>query len=58
MNETKILKTGYLALCITIALVLPHITSVEDVPVVAQVLLQIMFVSIGLLVYVKCEEGK
>lgn len=58
MNETKILRIGYLTICTLIALILPHITAEEDIPVIAQLLFQFCFMSMGLLVYIKVGDGR
>jgi len=52
MNEVTMIRLGYLALCTFLAIILPHITSVDDVPTAVQILMQLIFVGLGVGVYV------
>lgn len=56
MNEMKVIRTGYLVLCTLLAIILPHITSTEDIPTLTQIVLQLAFLTIGVVVYTKTEE--
>lgn len=52
MNEITAIRLGYLALCTFLAIILPHITSAEDVATPVQIFLQLLFIGLGVSVYV------
>jgi len=56
MNEVKLIRIGYLTGCITIAMIIPHLIAEGGVPVFVQIMIQLAFLTIGLVVYIKTGD--